>query len=57
VFCLARDEAGKLLDVEFTFATGEEALPAGESARFKTLGNRLEQEPAKYDLVVFGRPL
>ncbi len=57
VFCLARDEDGKLLDVDFTFATGEQALPAGASARFKTLGTRLEKEPAKYDLVVFGRPI
>lgn len=55
VFCLARDNVGKLLDVDMTFVKAE-TLAAGESARFQTIGVRLEQEPAKFDLVVIGQP-
>ena len=55
VFCLARDDVGKLLDVDMTFVKAE-TLAAGESARFQTIGLRLDKEPAKFDLVVFGQP-
>jgi hypothetical protein len=55
VFCLARDNVGKLLDVDMTFVKAETLAP-GESARFQTIGLRLEKEPAKFDLVVLGQP-
>jgi hypothetical protein len=55
VFCLARDNVGKLLDVDMTFVKAETLAP-GDSARFQTIGLRLEQEPAKFDLVVIGQP-
>ena len=55
VECQAYNAEGKLVGIYTTYASGD-VLEPGATARFKFLGFYFDEEPAKYDFFVNGRP-